>query len=216
MNPFRTHLHEQALSISKNFRSLESELIDILQRIEEARVHLEMGYPSLFEYATKELKLSEGNAYAFTRISRKAKEVPQLKEEIKSGAITVSNAKQILPVLTVTNQNEWIEKAKSLSKRELEREVVRENPESARKEFVRVVQANRVSIKIEISDTCLEKLKRAQTLLSSHRRKNATIEETFEQSLDLFLDKKDPLKKAFRALFKSNKDVSLLSLKMLG
>ena len=38
-------------------------------------------------------------------------EVPVLQSAIQSGALSVSKARKIAPVLTLANQDEWVEKA---------------------------------------------------------------------------------------------------------
>src|SRR5262249_53985260 len=114
-------LHEKALQISKSYLQAESELIEVLQQIDRCRCYRELGYKSLFEYSTRGLKLSESVTYNLITIARKSVEVPQLQKMIKDREISVSNARMIAPVLTVENQDSWLSKASTLSKRELEK-----------------------------------------------------------------------------------------------
>jgi hypothetical protein len=74
-----------------------------------------MGYPNLYDYTVKALKLPEGSTYAFINVSRKSVEVPKIKEAIENGEITVSQAKRVLGVIRPETHNLWIEKAKELS-----------------------------------------------------------------------------------------------------
>ncbi|HAG92397.1 MAG TPA: hypothetical protein DCL41_11015, partial [Bdellovibrionales bacterium] len=75
-------LHEQALEAAKNYRKFESQLLVLLQNLDQHKVHYKMGYRSLFHYFTEALKLSESVSYMLINVSRKAKEVPELKHEI--------------------------------------------------------------------------------------------------------------------------------------
>src|SRR5688572_26417067 len=99
-------LHQKALSLAENFRKCEAELLSILQEIDQAKIYLQMGFPSLFQYAVEALRLSEAQAYAFMSVARKSKLVPELKNEIKTGSLTLSKATRILSVITPKNKAE--------------------------------------------------------------------------------------------------------------
>src|SRR5262249_48620973 len=121
-------LHELALQAAANYFRAEAELLDILQKIDKERTYRQLGYTSLFLYAVGALKLPEGTAYNFINVARKAREVPALKAAIAASDLSVGKARRIVSVLTLENQDEWIEKAKNLSQRSLEKEVARVNP----------------------------------------------------------------------------------------
>ena len=131
MNPIQ-ELHQKALDAAGRFKRAEADLITILQELDHARAFFKLGYNSLFSYTVQALGLSESVAANFVTVARKAREVPVLHEAIQSGALTVSKARKITPVLTLQNHDEWIEKAKSLSTRKLEEEVARVAPREAR------------------------------------------------------------------------------------
>jgi hypothetical protein len=121
MKKYFQDVHEKAKALAQKFRQAESDLIEILQKVDQHKIFRHLGYSSLFVYALKELKLSEANASNFITVSRKAREVPQLKEEIKSGNITVSKARKITPVLNKNNSCHWLKMAKALPQKQLER-----------------------------------------------------------------------------------------------
>lgn len=131
-------------------------------------------------------------------MARKSVQVPELTKAIESGGLTVSKARKITPVLNKDNFNEWIEKAKNLSKFNLEKEVAKANPQLAVEERAKFVQENRLELKMGISEEIHEKLKRAQDLVSQKSRKAANFEITLEVLLDFFIEKNDPLRKAKR------------------
>lgn len=216
MNSFQNDLHQKALDLSRSFQKAEYDLIDILQKINEAKVYLALGYNSLYSYAHECLGLSEANSYAFTAVAKKANQVPELKTEIQLGNLTVSKAKRILPVLTAENKKEWIERAVNLPKAALEKEVMRVNPESAKKESLRPISNDRFSLKLGISEALVQKLKRAQVVLMNKKRKNLSLEETLEHMTEEFLKKNDPVEKARRsaALKKEHMGESRLKSKM--
>jgi len=198
VNPFQKSLHEEALSLSKLFRNTESDLIEVLMKIDEAKVFLALGYSSLYSYALEALDLSEANAYAFSAVAKKSKQIPELKTEIKSGNLSVSNARRVLSVITPQNKMEWIAKAAVLPKIELEKEVFKANPEAEKKESIRQLSEDRFSLKLGISEDLLRKLKRAQVLLMNKGRKNLGLENVLAELTEEFLEKNDPLRKAER------------------
>jgi hypothetical protein len=200
-------LHEKALQITRTYLKAESELISILQEIDDCRGYREMGFKSLFDYATQALGLSESVSFNFITIARKSREVPKLQEMIQKQEITVSNARMIAPVLNQENQERWLSSAAELSKRELEKEIAREFPERQVQERIRYVSEERLELKLGISDDLHELLKRVRDLVSTQMGKSATLEETLRVALTLYIEKKDPMEKAKRAEIKEVKPV---------
>jgi hypothetical protein len=192
-------LHEKALQFAKTYLRAENDLISILQTIDDCRGYRELGYRSLFEYSRQALGLSEAVSYNLITVARKAKEVPLLQEKLRAQEITLSNAKMIAPVLTSENQHQWLSAAASLSKRELEKEIAKEFPEKQIQEQTRYVSEQRIELKLGISEELHEKLKRVQDLVSTQSGKAASLEETLEAALALYIEKKDPVEKAHRA-----------------
>jgi len=199
LNSNQQSLHEQALLISKNFKKCETDLIDILQKVEVGRVHCALGFPNLFQYANECLMLSEANSYTYTQIAKKAKEIPALKTEIEKGNLEISKARRILPVITEENHATWIEKAETLTRVELEKEILKENPEVPLKESVRRLTKNRVSLKLSLTDEDFRLLQRLKTLL-----KSASYEEALSKAVKELIQRKDPLKKAERVMRKKS------------
>lgn len=192
-------LHEKALHITQQYLRAESDLIVVLQKIDNSRGYREIGFKSLFEYATQGLSLSESVSYNLITIARKSKEVPKLQEMIREQEITISNARTIAPILTSENQEKWLATAATSSKRELEKEIAKEFPQAQVREQARYVSGRRIELKLGISEDLHEKLKRVQDLVSTQSGNAASLEETLEAALALFIEKRDPLEKAHRA-----------------
>ncbi len=195
-------IHARALGLATRYRQTEAELIDVFQQVEEHRVFLKRGHSSLFDYVTKELGLGENVAYTLIGVARKSREVPELKTEIAVGAITLSNARRIVPVLTAQNKEEWIEKAKVLSNRKLEKEIVRVYPKAGTPETTSYVAADRVKLSLGLSEREMLKLRRVQDLLSQSRRRAISLEETIEVLTAEYLGRHDPVAKAKRHVVK--------------
>lgn len=174
---------------------MEAELLDVLQQVDQHRVYLRQGYSSLFQYVVRGLGFSESVAYNFITVARKAREVPELKASLQNGALSLSNARKIVPVLTAANQAEWLKKASELSNRQLEKEVVRVRPELATPERASYVSAHRVRLELGLEEREMLKLRRIQDLLSQTRRRSVSLEEVIAHLTGEYLRKNDPLKK---------------------
>ncbi len=195
-------IHERALVCAKRFLQAEAELLGIIQIIEAKKIFRDLGYSSVFHYATEALKLSDSQAYCFINVARKSKEVPELKKAITDGKITLSKAHKIVSVIHKENSKEWIQKAAILTQKQVEREVVKENPLLETTERIRPIAEERVELRCGLSAELEAKLKRAQDLLSQKNRKSCSLEETLDAALSEFLDRFDPVQKAKRAVAK--------------
>lgn len=203
-------IHSRAVELSNKYKKSEAELIDALQQVDTHKVYLEKGYSSLYQYVIQELKLSEGIAYSLITVSRKAKIVPEIKEEIKNGTMTLSNARRITAVITPENKQEWISKATTLSMRELEKEIVKVAPKLAVQEKVSYVTEQRTKLEIGLNEENLSQLKKVQDLLSQKLQKPVSLEDTIVTMTQEYLQKHDPIQKAKRVL-ESKKNSSLPS-----
>ena len=198
-------LHSKALQISKSFRELESDLLETLIQIDTCRAYKKLGYSSLYQYVTQALKLAEGTAYNFITVARKAIEVPELQVEVSKGNLSISQARRIVPVLKPHNKEKWLPMAITLTQRGLEKEVASENPKTLTPERSKYVSKNRLNLNFGVSEVIFEKLQTAQDLVSQKSKKAASLEETLESLLDLYLERKDPVLKAKRNNHKPHK-----------
>lgn len=186
-------LHEKALLCIKNYKRSEVGLIDVLTEIDRTRLYLSMGVSSLFQYCTKKLSLSESETYRFIQVTRKSVQVPELREAIREGMLTTTKASRIASIITPANQKDWIQKASTLSHRELEKEIVKIKPKTVKPERIQPKTSERIELRINISPKLEQKFRRAQEVLGTK-----TLEETLEKMTDFTLKHKDPLQRAER------------------
>lgn len=195
-------LHERAIECVKNFKRAESELISILQEIDDKKSFRLMGYSSLYQYATHALKLAENQAYVLITVARKAKQIPEIKQAISDGKINTSQARRITAVITQENKTEWIEKAATLGQKELEKEIARVAPKEAVKERMAYVTENRIELKCGISEALMKELERVKDLVSQKTRRPSSLEDALKEVVAFYIEKQDPVKKAERSLTK--------------
>jgi 5-methylcytosine-specific restriction endonuclease McrA len=193
-------IHQKAVQAAQRFKKAEADLISVLQEVESSKTFFKLGYTSLFQYVVQSLQLSESVAANFITVSRKAKEFPALQNAIDEGKLTVSKARKVTAVLTPENQKEWVDKAIELPQKKLEEQVAVVAPETKVQNGVKPVAENLSQLKVGISKQLEEKLKRVQDLESQRTRRAVKLSETLEALVDLYLEKKDPVKKADRAL----------------
>lgn len=191
-------IHAQAQQFAHAHRSAEQQLVEILLQVERARVHHKLGCTSLFMYVVDHLKLGESTAYSLCAVARKCREVPQLKTALAAGQITLHKAGRIVPVLTPANADEILEFAATNSTRETDKFVAKLNPRTAVADRARAIDEHTYALQMTVSDACLRKLKRVQSLRASEKQ-TPSFEASLEAALDVYLAKHDPMIRAQRA-----------------
>ncbi|MBI4377295.1 MAG: HNH endonuclease [Elusimicrobia bacterium] len=92
-----------------------------LDEFDQRRRHAPNGYPSLFRYCTKELGLSEDEAYLRIQAARLSRNYPQILDMLSRGQTSLSCLAKLSPCLTRANAAEVLAEARGKSKREVER-----------------------------------------------------------------------------------------------
>ena len=83
-------LLQKTKTLAQNERELTLNILQHLREIERRRLFAEIGFPSLFEYAVKELGYSEGAAQRRISSMRLLKSVPEITQKVESGAMTLT------------------------------------------------------------------------------------------------------------------------------
>ncbi len=206
----------QARKVAKDYKQLEQQLLGLVIEIDRNKLFYKLGFNSLFKYLTVGLELSPAVACAFTNVARKAQEVPELKNQVESGKLSIYKAQRITSVLTPQNSKTWLALAENKSHRELEREVAIASPQNAVLEKSRYVSSfeapkekiivkrdiPRMELQLGVSEKLMLKIRRAQDLESQRCKKNLSLEQTLDEVLSVYLEKRDPLKKAYRQKMK--------------
>jgi hypothetical protein len=198
MSTWKT-IHESAIECATQYKHQEARLIDLLQEVDAQKVYEHLGVTSLFSYCVEVLKLSEDRAYALIRVARKAVEVPELKVAVSQGEVSVAAAKRIAAVINPENKTEWLEKAKELKQRDLDKAIAEVAPASKVTERVKPVASDLFEFRCPISNVLEAKLRRVKEILSQKQQRSASMSETLEALADSFLEKHDPVKIADRA-----------------
>jgi hypothetical protein len=94
--------------------------------------------------------------------------------------------------------SEWIQKANTLSRRQLEREIAQVRPQEATPERASYINSERIKLELGLSEREMLKLRRVQDILSQAKRRPVNLEETLAALTDEFLKRHDPIEKAKR------------------
>ena len=91
--------NDQLLLQTKNLvqkeRQINIQVLQHLQEIEKRKLYLDRGFPSLFEYAVKELGYSHSAAYRRIKSMRLCRDIPQATSKIKTGSLNLTTASQL-------------------------------------------------------------------------------------------------------------------------
>jgi len=187
-------LHLKAKDTARRYRSSETELLQVLGEIENLQGYFPLGFNSLFSYCVHYLGLSEAQSYSFMAVAKKGREIPEFKKAVESQEISFSHARKMVSVINSENPKQWLAKAKSLPLKALEREIVKENPEPAVGERIRLVSENESELKVGIDREMEEDLKRIQELLGT-----SNLKQTLKAVLKDYRKRHDAIEKAKRA-----------------
>ena len=108
--------------------ALTADLLAHLGEVDARRLYAEAGHPSMFDWCTKVLGLSEGAAYKRIRAARAVRRFPALLEWVAAGRLHLAGVCLLAPHLTEEGQKELLEAASGKSKREVERLVADLSP----------------------------------------------------------------------------------------
>ena len=76
-------------------RKIGVQILEILLEIEKRKAYCELGYDGLFSFVVKHLKFTEAQAYQRIQAMHAIKHLPELKQKIESGALSVSVVAQV-------------------------------------------------------------------------------------------------------------------------
>ena len=180
-------------------REILSLVLHHLREIERRRLYGKYG--SLFEYATKELKYSEDQAYRRIQAMRLVKELPQIEEKIEDGTLTLTHLGMAQSLFkreersgqkTFSKQDkiDLLQKLETTSKREAEKMVSQSTTVVVPFEKIRAISSEDVEIKFTAKETLIKKIQKLKGILA-HKNPNLQLSELIDQLCDLGLEKWD-------------------------
>jgi hypothetical protein len=157
-------------------RRLNSKILNLLQQVEDDRSYLAWGYSNLFQYLVHGLGYSEALAYQRKSALKICKTLPEVKEKLDQGSLsltTLARANKVLNTKTKDEKRNLISELENKSTRQIDQILARENPGSftVPRSEKRFVTGNTVRITIDLTEEEFAFLERLKAL-KSHKAKN--------------------------------------------
>ncbi|MEZ0392571.1 MAG: HNH endonuclease [Pseudobdellovibrionaceae bacterium] len=184
-------------------RKITSQVLDLLEEVENRKAYLELGYPSLLMFCLQELKYSESSAYRRIQAMRARRETPQIGPALLDGTLSLAVVAKAQGFLSSEEKNSRVkptpEDRKELFSQlhnktiqECEKILIEKTPQSVNtKERVRAINGDMTEIKIFIGNEHLEKLNLIRSIIS-HKISNASYTEAIQWMADETLTRLDP------------------------
>lgn len=206
-------------SLVKDERRIIRKILDHINEVSRRRLYADLGFSSIFDWLVKDLGYSESAAYRRMQAARVLQAVPDLACKLESGELGLTvlskvqtfiraDEKRTGAKMSAEEKSDILAKVESCSGREAEYRLAQHFPEvaaSVPNEKVRAIGENQVSVQVTFTREQFDKLKRIQELLS-HTHLGSSHAELLDAAMDVFLEKKDPLKKVIRPRKTQNKN----------
>ncbi|HSC88980.1 MAG TPA: HNH endonuclease signature motif containing protein [Polyangiaceae bacterium] len=168
-------------------------IVEHLLEMDRRRLHLRLGYSSLYEYCQVALELSEDEAYRRVTATRMVAEFPNALGLLSTGQLTLTTLTMLKPHVTTDNAPDMFEMAAGLTKRELEKQLAILRPDSARDEVfargrLRATGPEQWRLEMNVGESTRSLLERALDL-TSHTNPARAFEPVLEQALRLLVEK---------------------------
>lgn len=201
--PLKSLTHEELLTHIQFWvgeeRKAQMELLECLAEVQRRSLHKDLGFSSLWDFATRYLGLSEGAAQR--RIdAMKLSEIPEAKSALESGMLSLSNAVQLQSFFraekkqgierTVEERLELVKEilapkldsesskvSSGISQKELQRRLAETAPEVVlHSEKARVISKDKTELKVVLDSAVVEMLDELRNLMA-HQLPQATYGE---------------------------------------
>ncbi|HBL15745.1 MAG TPA: hypothetical protein DD417_02995 [Elusimicrobia bacterium] len=208
-------LEERLLRLARGERQVLVVFLAHLAEFDRRRAHEARSLPSLFEYCTRRLGLSEGEAYSRIRAARAGTRFPRVLEMLACGELHLSSVVRLAPHLTPDNVDSLLDRARGATKRVVERIAAEFETDAPHLEIIRALpgpdeaapQERLVRIAFTATEALLAHLDRARALLR-HKYPAGRLEDLFTEALEALLDDRDPDRKAAKKAARKRSSLS--------
>ncbi len=191
-------LLKSTLQLAQKERETTLEVLHHLREVERRSLSATLAYPSLFEYAVKELKYSASAANRRIASMRLLRELPEIEQKVESGVLSLSTLSQAQVFFRQENSSlkskrEVLLSLENKSTREVERELVSRCAEPQRliPEKLRAVSATHTELKLLVEENFLSKLEELRNHLGS-KMPFASVKELLDFAVDRALEDLKP------------------------
>jgi len=192
-------------SLVQEERHLQIQILRYLKEIEVRKLHVALGFSSLFEFMTKYLGYSESAGFRRIQAMRLIKDIPAIEQKLADGKITLTTASQVQTFLkseekrnaplNIKTIEHLVEQIEHKSSRQVEKHLLSLQPESAvlQIEKVRQVTETLTEIKLVIDQDLKETLDKLKLRLS-HINPNMSYQDLIAYLANITLKQLAPKK----------------------
>jgi hypothetical protein len=198
-------LNEKAEKLAANYLATEGEILTTLMEMKRHAVFAEINYSGIWDYCHRHLKLSPAQSHYFRAVADASETVPELKNAVVAGEITLSEARRISPVIKPENHAHWISQVKTLPQLELDKAVTAVNPRAHVKERIKPVAKEVNELRAVVDDGTEKKLTELRDILSQKLQRPATLSDVIAWATEVCHEKHAPTRKAHRSFLRKSK-----------
>ena len=186
-------------------RKITAEIIEHIQEVDRKKIYVQMGYPTLFSFLTENIGYSAASAQRRIEAARLLNEVPEVKEDIKSGSLNLSQVALVAQSIRQKQKEMPEVKIKAEDKKVLLLSIKNQNFENSQKiisqtldleikTFDRKVVQKDESVRMEVtfSKEQMQAFNKVKSLIS-HINPSASVVEVFDYLVKDYLKRKDPM-----------------------
>ena len=187
------HLHQAV----ERERSETARLVALLMEVDARRLHLALGYSSLFTYCTRVLYLSEHAAFRRIEAARLARRFPVILGLLESGAVTLTTLHLLGRHLTSANHQELLAQVQHRSRHDVEHLLAAMNPrEDLASTVTQLAKSpsettplapDRYAVQCTINAAAYEQLRELQNLMR-HTVPDGDVGAIFERAIGVLLE----------------------------
>ena len=163
---------------------LLAELLAHLAELDQRRLYLDLGFPSLHAYCTSALGMCESTAGRRITAARVCRKFPEVLARVANGELHLSAVCSMSPHLDWNNAPELIEVCKNQSRRKVDEILAARFPRADVREKVRLdpLSVDRYGLHFTIDAEALQELERVRAL-ARHRLPGGELSELFKLAM---------------------------------
>jgi hypothetical protein len=121
---------------------ITARLVVHIYEMRRRKLHLDLGYSSMFDYCTKELHMSQGQTMRLLNAADIARICPEVLDMIRRGEVHLTGLSELKPHVRSKNVDELLAMARHRSKRSIQEELARRFPRRAPRSEIRLVRSD--------------------------------------------------------------------------
>jgi beta-galactosidase beta subunit len=188
-------------------RKLQVQILHYLRIIENRKIYLALGFPSLFAFLIEEIGYSEATTYRRIQAMRLIQDMPEVEEKLEKGTLSLSVASQFQgflkkenhkrkltqkPKLSPQEKKDLLIKVEGTSVKKCEQKLIEINPELViPKEKTKPITQEKTLVQFTVNKELMRKIERLKHL-TSHQNPEGKYEILMEKLVENVLNKLDP------------------------